>query len=144
MISLLLSNRSLRAILLLATAVSGVRSLSPVARGATTSSEAVVAVAPVTRQDLEKDLTVQAELRPFQEIDLHSKIAGYLKETRVEVGDHVKTGDLIAVLEVPELRGERARAEASVQRAEANAREARLNYTRLASVSRGQPNLLAQ
>lgn len=114
------------------------------AHAAGATGEAVVAVAQVARADLAKDLTVQAELRPFQEIDLHSKIAGYLKETKVEVGDHVKKGDLIAVLEVPELRGERARAEAALQRAEANAKEAHLNYTRLATVSRGQPNLLAQ
>lgn len=106
--------------------------------------EAVVAVAPVTRQDLSKDLTVQAELRPFQEVDLHSKIAGYLKTISVEIGDHVKKGDVLAVLEVPEMRGDLARAEAAVRRAEANAREASLNYSRLASVSRGQPNLLAQ
>lgn len=128
----------------MALTATGLLGLAPVARAANATGEAVVAVAQVTRQDLAKDLTVQAELRPYQEIDLHSKIAGYLKETKVEVGDHVKKGDLIAVLEVPELRGERARAEASLQRAEANAKEAHLNYTRLASVSRGQPNLLAQ
>lgn len=117
---------------------------APVARAANSTGETVVAVAPVTRQDLAKDLTVQAELRPFQEIDLHSKIAGYLRSVAVEVGDHVKAGDLLAVLEVPELRGDLARAEATLKRAEANAREAQLNYSRLASVSRGQPNLLAQ
>lgn len=116
----------------------------PAATAAGPDRETVVAVAPVARHDLAKDLSVQAELRPYQEIDLHSKIAGYLKETKVEVGDHVKRGDLIAVLEVPELRGELVRAQATLRRAEAGAKEAHLNYTRLASVSRGQPELLAR
>jgi RND family efflux transporter MFP subunit len=106
--------------------------------------EAIVAVATVTREDLAKELSVQAELRPYQEIDLHAKIAGYLKRMSVEIGDHVKAGDPIAVLEVPELKEDVAKAQGALQRAEANYKEAHLNYTRLQSVSRGQPNLLAQ
>lgn len=111
---------------------------------AAAEAETIVAVAAVTRQDLAKELSVQAELRPYQEIELHSKIAGYLRRVNVDIGDHVKTGDPIAVLEVPELREDLARGQAALQRAEANFKEAHLNYTRLVSVSRGQPNLLAQ
>lgn len=75
-------------------AVGGHPGLSSVGGAAGAKGEAIVAVAQVTRQDLAKDLTVQAELRPFQEIGLHLKIAGYFKATKVEVGDHVRKGDL--------------------------------------------------
>ncbi len=107
-------------------------------------SEVTVAVAPVTRQDLAKELSVQAEFRPYQEIDLHAKVAGYLKRLDVDIGDHVKAGDPIATLEVPELREDLAKGEATLQRAEANYQEAHLNYTRLLSVSKSQANILAQ
>src|SRR5581483_7860972 len=54
----------------------------------------MVAVAPVVRQDLAKTLSVQAEFRPYQEIELHAKVAGYLREIKVDIGDHVKAGEV--------------------------------------------------
>jgi RND family efflux transporter MFP subunit len=103
-----------------------------------------VAVAVVTRADLFRELTVQAEFRPYQEIDLHAKVSGYLKEIGVDIGDVVKAGDLIGVLEVPELDDDLARATATEQRAEAEQKEAHLIHARLVSVNQSQPNLIAQ
>ena len=48
-----------------------------------------VAVAKVSRQHLAKDLELAAEFRPYQEIDLHAKVSGYLKAIHVDVGDRV-------------------------------------------------------
>ena len=103
-----------------------------------------VAVAVVTREDLFKELTVQAEFRPYQEIDLHAKASGYLQQIKVDIGDSVKAGDLIGVLEVPELEDDLARAVAGQQRAEADFKNAHLDYDRLLSVSQSRPNLVAQ
>src|SRR5439155_8601256 len=51
-------------------------------RAAETSSGAppTVAVAKVTRGDLAQALTIPAAFRAFQEIEVHSKVAGYVKE----------------------------------------------------------------
>jgi RND family efflux transporter MFP subunit len=103
-----------------------------------------VAVALVTREDLFKELTIQAEFRPYQEVDLHAKASGYLRQINVDIGDTVKAGDLIGVLEVPELEDDLARATANVQRADSDFKEAHLNYNRLVSVSQSRPNLVAQ
>jgi RND family efflux transporter MFP subunit len=103
-----------------------------------------VAVAVVTREDLAKEITLQAEFRPYQEIDLHAKASGYLSRINVDIGDSVEAGDLIGVLEVPELEDDLARALAAQQRAEADFKEAHLNYVRLTSVSQSRPNLVAQ
>src|SRR4051794_36773517 len=46
-----------------------------------------VAVARAQRGDLAETLTLAAEFRPFQEIDVHAKVAGYLKAIYVDVGD---------------------------------------------------------
>jgi len=103
-----------------------------------------VAVAVVDREDLFKELTIQAEFRPYEEIDLHAKASGYLREIQVDIGDRVKAGDLIGILEVPELDDDLARALAAQQRAEADYKEAHLTYTRLQSVSQSRPALVAQ
>jgi len=117
-----------------------------------------VAVAQVEWKELARTLTLAAEFRPFQEIDVHAKVAGYLKNILVDVGDQVKEGQLLAVLEIPELRDEAQQDEASVQRsaeeinraqadldrAESAHEIAHLGATRLAGVLKSRPNLVAQ
>ena len=46
---------------------------------------------------------IPAEFRPYTEVELHAKVSGYVKEMKVDIGDRVKAGQLLAVLEVPEL-----------------------------------------
>ena len=65
-------------------------------------------MARVVRQDLARELEFAAEFRPWQEIDLHAEASGYLKSIHVDVGDHVMQGQLVAVLEVPEMTEARA------------------------------------
>ena len=117
-----------------------------------------VAVARIARGDIAQSLTIPAEFRPFQEIEVHAKVAGYLKAISVDVGDRVKAGQLLAVLEIPELQEEikqdaasvnRAteevrRAQADLQRAESAHDVAHLSSTRLAGVMKVRPNLVAQ
>ena len=119
---------------------------------------AIVAVAKAERADLSQALTLAAEFRPFQEIDVHAKVAGFLKAIYVDVGDRVKAGQLLAVLEIPELRDEAQQDEANVQRSAAeitraeadldranSAHEvAHLASTRLVGVLTSRPNLVAQ
>jgi RND family efflux transporter MFP subunit len=110
-----------------------------------------VAVCRVTREDLAEELVCDAELRPYQEVDLHAKVAGYLESITVDIGDRVQTGQLLATIEVPELADDIQRAKAAltrneqeVSRAQAAYEEAHLVYTRLAAVDKAQPNLIAQ
>ena len=117
-----------------------------------------VAVARVQRQDLQRDLVLSAEFRAYEEVDLHAKVAGYLKEIRVDVGDRVQAGQLIATLEIPEMVDDNAQAEATRKRSEAelvhaqselaraqSAHEtAHLNYQRLDDVIKARPALVAR
>jgi RND family efflux transporter MFP subunit len=77
-------------------------------------------------------------------VELHAKVSGYVSEMKVDFGDHVKAGQLLATLEVPELSDELHNAMAAVQKAEADHTEAHLVYTRLVGVNQQQPNLVAQ
>ena len=110
-----------------------------------------VAVTKVTRSDLAEELAVEAEFRPYQEIDLHAKVTGYLDKINVEVGDRVKEDQLLATLEVPEQQNELEHAQAvvsrcqeEIKRAQASYDEAHLAFTRLESVNKAQPKLIAQ
>jgi RND family efflux transporter MFP subunit len=104
----------------------------------------VVAVARVGRADLSREITIPAEFRPYAEVELHAKVTGYVKDLKVDIGDRVKEGQLLAVLEVPELTDELDHAVAAHQRARADYREAHLAYTRLVAVNKDHPNLIAQ
>lgn len=101
-------------------------------------------VAMVTREDLFKEVTIAAEFRPFQEVTLHAKVSGYVSKINVDFGDKVKCSQLLATLEVPELDAELASAQAAKQKAEADHNNAHLIYSRLQSVNKEHPNLVAQ
>jgi RND family efflux transporter MFP subunit len=101
-------------------------------------------VAKVTREDLFKQVTMAAEFRPYEEVALHAKVSGYVSKMNVDFGDKVKAGQLLATLEVPELQAELANAQAAEQKAEADYTNAHLIYTRLLSVNKDHPNLVAQ
>ena len=72
------------------------------------------------------------------------KVSGYVNLIRVDIGDRVKTGELIATLEVPELGAELESAVASEKRAESDYQIAHLDSDRLQGVNRSQPSLVAQ
>ena len=103
-----------------------------------------VSVASVVRKDLYNEVSIPAEFRPYVEVELHAKVSGYVKEMNVDFGDQVKSNQLLATLEVPELGDELNRALAAQKRAEADYRDAHLIYSRLQAVNQEHPNLVAQ
>lgn len=56
----------------------------------------------VTRSPDERSLALTGEARPFLSVTLYSKVSGYLKDVRVDKGDHVAAGQILAVVESPE------------------------------------------
>jgi len=103
-----------------------------------------VAVVKVDREDLFKEITIPAEFRAYNEVDVHAKVSGYVKRISVDIGDKVKAGELLAVLEIPELGDELDQAIAARERAAADYKDLHLAYTRLVEVNKEHPNLIAQ
>ncbi|HUO68187.1 MAG TPA: efflux RND transporter periplasmic adaptor subunit [Gammaproteobacteria bacterium] len=104
----------------------------------------VVAVAEVRRSDLVKEIAAPAEFRPYTEVNIYAKVAGYVSRIDVDVGDQVTKGDLIAILEVPEIKDDLDHALAAYNRTEADYKDAHLSYTRLLAANREHANLIAQ
>jgi RND family efflux transporter MFP subunit len=114
-------------------------------------SEPTVAVIHPTHEDLSRSLTLTAEFKPYQEIDVHARVTGYVREMRVDVGDHVKTGDVIATLEIPEIEEDLHKAEAAVLTARQNVQSAQADFeetdqlsARLQAAGKEAPGLIAQ
>jgi RND family efflux transporter MFP subunit len=93
---------------------------------------------------LSNSMTFQGEFYPYQDVMIHAKVSGYVNPIRVDIGDRVKAGELLASLEVPELKDQLEGAMATVRRMEAEHHIAHLNYQRLIEVNHGNPNLVAQ
>ena len=62
-----------------------------------------------------RHLQANATLEAFEEADLFAKVSGYLSDVRVDIGDHVKEGQVLAVIDVPELEQELAEAKAQLE-----------------------------
>src|SRR3954447_13509465 len=60
-------------------------------------------------------LQTNANLEAFEEADLFAKVSGYLADVRVDIGDHVKAGQVLAVIDVPEMEQELAEAKAQFE-----------------------------
>jgi RND family efflux transporter MFP subunit len=117
-----------------------------------------VGTAAVKTMPVAQHLTLSAELVPFQEIDVYAKVPGYVKELNVDYGSHVHKGQVMAVLEVPELQAQldedqaaiRAqsdqvnRLQSEIGRAKAQHNMVHLQYERLAGVAKTKAGLVAQ
>ena len=120
-------------------------------QAAASDESRVVPVVKVGRLDLETDVTLQAEFIPYQDIMLHAKVSGYVNMIRVDIGDRVKAGDLMATLEIPELQDNINKAKATLSATEQEIAKAQADYDnfhqlyqRLGDVAKAHPNLVAQ
>jgi RND family efflux transporter MFP subunit len=117
-----------------------------------------VGITKVIKKSLGRDITLSSELVPFQEIDVYAKESGYVKKLLVDYGTHVKTGQVMAVLEIPELEAQLhedqaeitnatnqvSRAQHELTRYQAQYKALHLQYTRLNGVFQNQPGIVAQ
>ena len=117
-----------------------------------------VGVNKVVRKTLRRELSMSSELVPFQEIDVYAKESGYVHDLLVDYGTRVKKGQLMAVLEIPELEAQIQQDEAAVRnatemithaehelnRVEAAHQPLHTAFERLNTVAKSRPGLVAQ
>jgi RND family efflux transporter MFP subunit len=117
-----------------------------------------VAVARATPADLSSGVNLTAEFEPYQEVDVMAKVSGYIREIKVDIGDRVSEGQLLASLEIPEMQDDLTRAAASIAEANADLAAARdelqrdesahemahLSYTRILEVSKKEKGIVPQ
>lgn len=115
-------------------------------------------VARVTRGTIVHTLSLAGQFQPYQVVDVHAKVSGYIKDIYVDIGDRVHQGQVLAILEVPELNAQLKgtvaavaqtkddviRAQHEVARAESEHTALHADYKRLKQASAAQPGLIAQ
>ncbi len=115
-------------------------------------------VAVAQRGDISRVLTLAGQFQPYQAVDVHPKVSGYMRRINVDIGDIVHQGQTLATLEVPELRAqleqsvfelkqsqeEITRAQHDVKRAEAQYTALHAESERLNQAAATRPGLIAQ
>src|SRR5256886_11531899 len=92
---------------------------------AKTDSPPLVEVVRPRRVTVAQRLETNATLEAFEEADLFAKVSGYLSDVRVDIGDHVKAGQVLAVIDVPEMKEELAEAKAQLESRKSSLESAR-------------------
>jgi RND family efflux transporter MFP subunit len=145
-------------LILIALALSACAGRGEPARQEAAEGPPTVAVVKVIRADLSTNLNLTGEFEPYQEVDVMAKVAGYLKTIKVDIGDRVREGQLLATLEIPEMADEATKAAASsdqamaevstasdqLHQAESAHELAHLSYTRILEVSKKEAGLVPQ
>ena len=88
---------------------------SPVNSTKAADSPPSVEVVRPRRITVGQHLQTNATLEAFEEADLFANVSGYLSDVRVDIGDHVKAGQVLAVIDVPEMKQELAEAKAQLE-----------------------------
>ena len=115
-------------------------------------------VAVVQRGNIVQVLSLAGQFQPYQVVDVHPKVSGFIRHIYVDIGDRVHQGETLAVLEVPELKAQLAgtvyavqqandeitRAQHEVARATATHAALHADYQRLLDTSKAQPGLVAE
>jgi RND family efflux transporter MFP subunit len=118
----------------------------------------IVPVAKAARTLMSNDMVLTGEFEPFQQVDVLAKVAGYVRKISVDIGDRVDEGQTLAVLEIPEMDDDLAKAAAVIdeadaevstaseelRRAEAAHQLTHLSYQRIAGVVKQEPGLVPQ
>jgi RND family efflux transporter MFP subunit len=95
-----------------------------------------VQTVPVTKGRLSSAITIPGELIPYQQVDLYAKTNSYVKKLLVDIGSEVKQGQLLAVLEAPEINSQLAAAQSRIKQFEAVYFASKATYDRLVSTSK--------
>lgn len=110
------------------------------------------------RREISRQIELPATLEAFDQATLYAKASGYLKWIKVDLGDRVHKGEVLAEMDVPEMIQELVAAEAEVQRAkamithmQAESERAKaemelkkITYERLQSVRQQEPDVMPQ
>ncbi len=94
-----------------------------------------VVVAKVVARDVPVEVHSPVDLRPLEQVDIGSKVLGYVDAVFVDRGDHVKRGQIVALVRPSDLPDQLAAARSSIGQIKAQAALARTNYERASKLA---------
>jgi RND family efflux transporter MFP subunit len=79
-----------------------------------------VALAKLVRGDAAQKLILPGSIQPYSKATIYARVNGYLKNWNKDIGAPVKTGEVLALIEAPDLDQQLAQARATLASAKAN------------------------
>lgn len=92
--------------------------------------------APVKFINPEYGISVPAELKPYEQVAVYAKVTGFVKQLYVDRGDHVRKGQLLAILEAPEMNQQYLSDKSTEQKVHSDYLYAKQSYERLVEASK--------
>lgn len=85
----------------------------------------------VSQLQPEYEIRLSGELEPAEQVSLYAKVNGFIKKLNVDIGDYVKKGQLLAILEAPEMDQKLVSDRSSEQKLQSDYLYAQQNFERL-------------
>ncbi|EFK56694.1 efflux RND transporter periplasmic adaptor subunit [Sphingobacterium spiritivorum] len=84
----------------------------------------------------EYEISVPAELKPYEQVSVYAKVTGFVQRLYVDRGDRVRKGQLLAVLEAPEMQQQYLSDKSNEQKVYSDYLYAKQAYDRLITASK--------
>jgi RND family efflux transporter MFP subunit len=96
----------------------------------------VTQVFSLKKGKLSSSLQIPGQLIAYEQVDLYAKVSSFVKKLYVDVGSEVKEGELLAIMEAPEINSQLAGAESNIKSREAIYLASKANYDRMLETSK--------
>jgi membrane fusion protein (multidrug efflux system) len=103
---------------------------------AATETSAVTETFLLKKDKFSTNIQIPGELLAFQQVDIYAKVTSFVKELKVDIGSEVTEGQLLMVLEAPELLSQLSASESRLKSQEATYSASNANYNRLIETSK--------
>jgi len=90
----------------------------------------------ISKEKLSTEMRIPAELSGMKQVELFAKVTSFVKELKVDIGSEVKQGQLLIVLEAPEISSQLSAAESRLKSQEAVYLSSKATYNRLLETSK--------
>jgi membrane fusion protein, multidrug efflux system len=125
-------------------ASTGCESNSPSQAAAPANVTDTVPVFVIHDTNVTKNIELPAELLPYEQAALFARVQGYIKDLKVDMGDKVRQGQTLAIIEAPELQTKYAEFQSSLQAAKAKYMSSADVYQRLSKAAQAKtPGIVA-
>lgn len=95
-----------------------------------------IKVFTLKKSKVEKQTSLPGELLPYERVEIHSKITGYIKQLKVDIGDVVKKGQVLVLIDAPEIESRYGEATGKLLSSKAKYEASSDNYSRVLEASK--------
>jgi len=85
---------------------------------------------------IEKQAMLPGELLPYEQVEIHPKVIGYIKEMKCDIGSVVKRGQVLTIIDAPEIGSRLEEAAGKMQAAKAKYEASKDTYNRVLEASK--------